>query len=107
MHNPSHEQVVKEEKIKITIQVAQRPITILIQKEWEHYFREAEKIINDSFLTFAKRWTYKDQQDLLSKILVDFVVKWLADEERLKAYDEELVPMMESLKSLTDTFEVD
>ena len=34
-------------------------------------------------------------------------MKWLADEERLKAYDAELVPMMESLKSLTDTFEVD
>ena len=96
-----------EEKIKVTIQVAQRPITIVIQKEWEHYFREAEKVINESFLAFAKKWNYKDQQDLLSKILVDFVVKWLADEERLKAYDEELTPMMESLRALTDKFEVD
>ncbi len=95
------------DRIKITIQVAQRPMTITIQKEWEHYFREAEKIINDSFLEFAKKWTYTDQQDLLSKILVDFVVKWLADEERLKGFDEEVVPMMESLKQLTDKFEVD
>lgn len=95
------------DRIKITIQVAQRPMTITIQKEWEHYFREAEKIINDSFLDFAKKWTYTDQQDLLSKILVDFVVKWLADEERLKGFDEEVVPMMESLKQLTDKFEVD
>ena len=96
-----------ENRIKITIQVAQRPMTITIQKEWEHYFREAEKIINDSFLEFAKKWTYTDQQDLLSKILVDFVVKWLADEERLKGFDEEVVPMMESLKQLTDKFEID
>lgn len=96
-----------DDNVKITIQVAQRPMTVVIRREWEHYFREAEKIINDSFLTFAKKWTYKDQQDLLSKILVDFVVKWLAAEERLKAYDEELVPMMESLKNLTDNFEVD
>jgi len=58
-------------------------------------------------LEFAKKWTYTDQQDLLSKILVDFVVKWLADEERLKGFDEEVVPMMESLKQLTDKFEVD
>ena len=96
-----------DNRIKITIQVAQRPMTITIQKEWEHYFREAEKIINDSFLEFAKKWTYTDQQDLLSKILVDFVVKWLADEERLKGFDEEVVPMMESLKALTDKFEID
>lgn len=98
---------MENDRIKISIQVAQRPMTITIQKEWEHYFREAEKIINDSFLEFAKKWTYTDQQDLLSKILVDFVVKWLADEERLKGFDEEVVPMMESLKELTDKFEVD
>ncbi len=98
---------MEEERVKITIQVAQRPMSVVIRKDWEHYFREAEKVINDSFLEFAKKWTYTDQQDLLSKILVDFVVKWLADEERLKEYDEELVPMMESLKSLTDKFEID
>ena len=98
---------MEDNRIKITIQVAQRPMTITIQKEWEHYFREAEKIINESFLEFAKKWTYTDQQDLLSKILVDFVVKWLADEERLKGFDEEVVPMMDSLKQLTDKFEID
>lgn len=98
---------MEDGKIKITIQVAQRPLTIVIQKEWEHYFREAEKVINDSFLDFAKKWTYKDNQDLLTMILVDFVVKWLADEQRLKEFDEELEPMMESLKTLTDKFEID
>ena len=98
---------MEDEKVKITIQVAQRPMTIVIKKEWEHYFREAEKVINDSFLEFAKKWTYKDQQDLMSKVLVDFVVKWLADEERLKEYEEEIEPMMESLKTLTDIFEID
>ncbi|MCR4681305.1 MAG: cell division protein ZapA [Bacteroidales bacterium] len=98
---------MEEERIKITIQVAQRPMTIAIQREWEHYFREAEKIINDSFLEFAKKWKYTDQQDILSMVLVDFVVKWLADEERLKGFDEEVVPMMESLKALTDKFEID
>ena len=49
----------------------------------------------------------EDQQDLMSKILVDFVVKWLADEQRLREYEEEIEPMMESLKTLTDKFEVD
>ena len=98
---------MEDNRVKITIQVAQRPMTITIQREWEHYFREAEKVINDSFLEFAKKWTYTDQQDILSKILVDFVVKWLADEERLKGFDEEVGPMMESLKQLTDKFEVD
>lgn len=98
---------MEEGKIKITIQVAQRPQTIVIRKEWEHYFREAEKVINESFLEFAKKWTYSDQIDLMSKILVDFVVKWLADEERLKGYEEEIEPMMESLKTLSDKLDID
>ena len=97
----------EDNRIKITIQVAQRPITMVIQKEWEHYFKEAEQVIDRRFLDFAKKWTYKDQIDLLSKILVDFVVKWIVDEERLKEYDEEIVPMMESLKTLTDKFNID
>lgn len=98
---------MEEDKINITIMVAQRPMTIGINKEWEHYFREAEKVINDSFLDFAKKWKYKDHQDLLSKILVDFVVKWIADEERLKEYEEELIPMMEHLEALTDKIDID
>ena len=47
------------------------------------------------------------QQDLANMVLLDFVVKGLADKERLKAYDEELIPMMESLKQLTEEFPID
>lgn len=97
----------EEKKITITLQVAQRPISIAIKREWEHYFREAEKVINDSFQDFAKKWTYKDQQDLLSKVLIDCTVKRIVAQEKLKEYEEELVPMMESLKELTDKLDID
>lgn len=98
---------MEDDKMKLTIRVAQRPLTVVIKKEWECYFREAEKVINNSFVEFAKKWTYTDEGDLMTKVLVDFVVKWIADEERLREYDEELVPMMESLKVLADKFEID
>ena len=96
-----------EENVKVTVTIGQRPMTVIIQKDWEHYFREAEKVINESFFDFAKKWQYKDQQDLANMVLLDFVVKGLADKERLKAYDEELIPMMESLKQLTEEFPID
>jgi len=91
----------------VTVKIGQRPLTVIIKKEWEHYFLEAEKVINDSFFEFAKKWQYKDQQDLTNMVLLDFVVKALADKERLREYDEELVPMMESLKQLTEQFPID
>lgn len=98
---------MEEENVKVTVKIGQRPLTVIIKKEWEHYFLEAEKVINDSFFEFAKKWQYKDQQDLTNMVLLDFVVKALADKERLREYDEELVPMMESLKELTEQFPID
>ena len=98
---------MEEENVKVTVKIGQRPLTVIIKKEWEHYFLEAEKVINDSFFDFAKKWQYKDQQDLTNMVLLDFVVKALADKERLREYDEELVPMMESLKQLTEQFPID
>ena len=96
-----------EENVKVTVTIGQRPLTVIIKRDWEHYFREAEKVINESFFDFAEKWQYKDQQDLTNMVLLDFVVKGLADKERLKAYDEELIPMMESLKQLTEEFPID
>ena len=98
---------MEEENIKVTVTLGQRPLTVIIKKEWEHYFLEAEKVINDSFFEFAKKWQYKDQQDLTNMVLLDLVVKALADKERLREYDEELIPMMESLKQLTEEFPID
>lgn len=98
---------MEEDSKKVTVTIGQRPLTVIIKKEWEHYFLEAEKVINDSFFEFAKKWQYKDQQDLTNMVLLNFVVKALSDKERLREYDEELVPMMESLKQLTEEFPID
>ena len=96
-----------EENVKVTVTIGQKPLTVIIKREWEHYFREAEKVINESFFDFAKKWQYKDQQDLVNMVLLDFVVKWVADKERLKEYDEELIPMMEKLSKLAENFPVE
>ena len=67
----------------------------------------SRKRINDSFLTFARRFNYTDHQDLLSKILIEYTVKLIDTEERLNEYEEDLIPKMEALKKLTDTLDID
>lgn len=98
---------MENDNITLKLYIAQRPITLTIKKEWECYYKEAEKVINDSFLKFAKKWNYTDHQDLLSKILIDFVVKWIENEERVNEYEQNLVPMMEKLNTLAGSLEVD
>jgi len=96
-----------DNRIKIKIDINQRTFEIDINREGEYYYREAARLINEKILQFAKQWTYTDHQDLLSKILIDFVVKWIENEERLQAYEENLIPKMEELKQLTDCIKID
>jgi hypothetical protein len=98
---------VEEGRMTIKLVIAQRAIELVILKEWEEYYRKAEKMINESFFNFAKKWTYTDHQDILTKILINFVVQGIETEERLQAYEEDLMPKMEELKKLTDKINID
>jgi hypothetical protein len=98
---------VEERRMTIKLVIAQRAIELVILKEWEEYYRKAEKMINESFFDFAKKWTYTDHQDILTKILINFVVQGIETEERLQAYEEDLMPKMEELKKLTDRINID
>jgi len=98
---------MEDGRIKIKLTIAQRVVELVIKKEWERYYKEAEMIINESFFNFAKKWTYTDHQDILTKILVDFVVQGIESEERLQAFEEDLLPKMQELKNLTDKMIID
>jgi hypothetical protein len=98
---------MEDGSITIKITIAQRIIEMKIQKEWERYYREAEKIINDNFFNFAKQWAFKDHQDILSKLLICEVVKNIECNERLQEYDEDLIPKMIELNELADKIHID
>jgi len=93
----------KEVNIKLT--VGQRMVELTIDERLEQYYRKAEVVINEKFLEFANKWNYTDHQDLLSKVLLDFTVRWVENEERLEDYEEELIPKMEELKLLSEKLE--
>lgn len=87
---------------KLGIEILQRRINVTVRKEHVYYYKEAEKKINETLLDFAKRWQYKDQQDLLSKVLIEFVVQLIYKNEKLNELNEELIPMMEELDKLAN-----
>jgi len=98
---------MEDGKITIKITIAQDIIELTILKEWERYYREAEKIINDRLFKFAKQWAFKNHQDILAKLLVDEVVKNIECNERLQEYDEDLIPKMIELNELADRIRID
>ena len=98
---------MEDGRITIKIAFAQRTFELTIQKEWETYYREAEKIINAGIFKFAKQWTFKDQQDILSKLLIEEVVNNIECNERLQEYEEDLIPKMIELNELADRIRID
>ena len=98
---------MEDGRITIKIRILQDFIELKIHKEWERYYREAEKKINDSFFNFAKQWAVKDRQDILSKLLVEEVVKYIECNERLQEFEEDLIPKMVELNELADRIPID
>ena len=98
MHRHFKRRIMEQtERIHIEIEILQKKIDLWIRREHEIYYREAEKRINEKAIHFAQRWTYTDHQDLLSKLLIDVMVNYIAKEERLNTYEEDLIPKMERL----------
>ena len=96
---------MERREVNIKLTVGQRIIELIINEQLEQYYRKAESVINEKFLEFANKWNYNDHQDLLSKVLLDFAVRWVENEERLGSYEEELIPKMEELKLLSEKLE--
>ncbi|MBO4646115.1 MAG: cell division protein ZapA [Bacteroidales bacterium] len=88
--------------IHINLEILQRNIDLWIKREYESYYREAEKRINEKATAFAQKWNVTDQQDLLSKLLIEITVNYIAKEERLNNYEANLIPQMEKLSLLAD-----
>ena len=93
---------METEPTHIQIAVLQRSIDLWIKKEHEVYYREAEKRINEKAADFAKKWNFTDQQDLLSKLLIEVTVNYIAKEEKLNGFEEDLLPRLEKLNTLAD-----
>lgn len=98
---------MEENRIKLRLVLAQQEVELEIEKEWERYYKEAEKRINERFYNFARTWKYKDHQDIFAKILLDFVVRGIDTEEILEEYREDLIPKMKQLKELSEKLNID
>ena len=87
MHRHFKRRIMEQaERIHIEIEILQKKIDLWIRREHEIYYREAEKRINEKAIHFAQRWTYTDHQDLLSKLLIDVMVNYIAKDTSRPAH---------------------
>jgi len=67
-------------EFSISINVADRPYKLVIDKEYEELFRKAAKLIDTRIKAYSNNYAYKDKQDLLAMVALDNTINLLQNE---------------------------
>ena len=79
------------EEISITVRIADRQYKLTIEKEEEEIFRRATKLLSEKLMEYAQNYAFKDKQDLLALVALQYTTSSLKFEEQLSFKDSELV----------------
>ncbi len=71
------------DEISISIGVAERSYRLVVKKEHEEFFRKAEKLIDKRMKDYSVSYAYKDKQDLLAMVALEYATSYLQDEQLL------------------------
>lgn len=68
-------------EFSISITVADRPYKLVVEKEQEELFRNAAKLIDKRIKEYSSSYAFKDKQDLLAMIALEYTVSFLQNEQ--------------------------
>lgn len=87
------------DEITISLDIADRPYKMVVNKEEEHVIRRAAEIINKKLLAYSKNYAFKDKQDLLSMIALQFASNSIRNEESLDFKQSEFLDRLKEIDS--------
>jgi cell division protein ZapA len=71
-------------EFSISITVADRPYKLVVEKEQEELFRNAAKLIDKRIKEYSSSYAFKDKQDLLAMVALEYTVSFLQNEQTTK-----------------------
>jgi len=90
------------EEQSITVTIADRPYKLTVKREDEEIFREATKYINERLKSYAANFSFKDRQDLLAMVALQYTTNALRNERFIAFRDKELMEKLANLNTLLD-----
>jgi cell division protein ZapA (FtsZ GTPase activity inhibitor) len=91
------------DEISINISIADRPYRLTISREEEERLRKAVLIINDRIKAYAKNYAYKDRQDLLAMVALQYATSSLLFESEVAFRDNHLTEKLNGIDQLLST----
>jgi cell division protein ZapA len=90
-----------DDKLSITINIADRYYPLKIERTDEEKIRKAAKLINDKVLQYKQKYTDKDTQDFLAMAALQYVIKVLDTEDR-----NDLEPISNEIRELSEELDL-
>ncbi|MDR1005782.1 MAG: cell division protein ZapA [Bacteroidales bacterium] len=88
--------------LPITIKVAERQYKVRVPAEEEEIFRQAVLVIKEKLDGYARLYAYKDTQDLLSMVLIEYVTQYIKMEKEQKSNNGEMITKLEQIENMFD-----
>ena len=71
------------DELSISLAVAERNYRLAVKKEHEVLFRKAAKLIEKRMKDYSTSYAYKDKQDLLAMVAIEYATSYLQEEQIL------------------------
>ena len=90
-------------ELSISLPVAERTYRLMVEKEHEELSRKAAKLIDKRIKEYSGSYAYKDKQDLLAMVALEYATSYLQDEqllaERGTEWEEKLAEIDQALNA--------
>lgn len=88
------------DELTISVTIADRPYRLNIKKEEEEEIRKAAKNINERIKQYSDNYAFKDKQDLLAMVSLEYANSSLVFEEKLSKSDQQINEQLSHLDNI-------
>jgi cell division protein ZapA (FtsZ GTPase activity inhibitor) len=89
-------------ELSISLPVAERSYRLVVTKDREELFRKAAKRIEERMKAYSGSYAYKDNQDLLAMVALEFATSYLQNEQLLTDHSAEWTKLLTDIDHTLD-----
>lgn len=92
------------DELSISLTIAGRPYKLVIEKEHEELFRKSAKLIEKRMKDYSGSYAYKDNQDLLAMVALEFSTRYLREEQNVSANEKQWDQKLAEIDATLDAY---
>ncbi len=92
-----------QQEIAVKVTIAERQYPLRVKQFEEEYLRKAAKLINEKMLGYSNSFSFKDRQDLLAMVCLEFATDALTANKTLHTIDSNLLDKIVEIETILKT----